>query len=41
MVAATCLSVFLFKEHLNAAGVFAIVLIVTGTVLLNVSGTTH
>ena len=41
IVAATCLSVFLFKEHLNAAGVFAIVLIVTGTVLLNVSGSAH
>ena len=41
IVAATCLSVFLFKEHLNAAGVFAIVLIVTGTELLNVSGSAH
>lgn len=41
IVAATLLSVFLFKEQLNAIGILAIILIVAGAVLLNFFGTAH
>lgn len=41
IVAATVLSVFLFKEQLSAVGVIGIVFVLIGVVLLNVFGASH
>lgn len=41
IVAATVLSVFLFKEQLSAIGVVGIVLVLIGVILLNTFGTSH
>lgn len=41
IVAATLLSVFLFRESINAAGVLGLALVVIGVVVLNLYGTAH
>lgn len=41
IVAATALSVFLFRESLNGAGVLGLCLVVAGVVILNLYGTSH
>lgn len=41
IVAATLLSVFIFKEYLNIVGVIAIIMILSGAVVLNIFGTVH
>lgn len=41
IVAAALISVFLLNEQLNGTSVFAIILIVTGVVILNMFGSAH
>lgn len=39
LIAATLMSVFIFKEGITAVGIFAIVMITLGVIILNVYGT--
>lgn len=41
IVVSTVVSIFLYKEQITGAGIFAIILILTGVVILNVFGTSH
>lgn len=41
IVAATALSVWLFRESLNGPGILGLVLVVAGVVILNLYGTAH
>lgn len=41
IVAATALSILLFRESLNAWGIVGLILVVAGVVLLNLYGTSH
>lgn len=41
IVATTLISVFIFKENITLAGVFGIVLIISGVTLLNLYGNAH
>lgn len=41
IVVTTCISVFVLKEHMSPVGVLGIVLIVIGSVILNLFGNVH
>ena len=41
IVASTLISVFIFKESISWIGVFGIILVVAGCIILNVFGTSH
>lgn len=41
IIAATLISVFLYKEQISFIGIIGIILIVVGAVLLNLYGTVH
>lgn len=41
IVAATCLSVFLFKESISLMGIIGTVIIIVGVVIVNLAGTSH
>ena len=41
IVAATCLSVFLFKEEINLMGIIGTIVLLIGVVMVNLAGTSH
>lgn len=41
IVVTTCISVFILKEHISPVGVLGIVMIVIGSVILNLFGNVH